>query len=142
MNGDRVHPALFDAGLQVLIGAVTSREQAEGRQAARVPADAGRARRVASPVGATFWSHATVQELTPESFQGTVSLHDDDGNLLLRVEGLRAKTLEDAAAADGSGRATSCTARSGRRRPAPSADETWCAPACRRGRRRARGGSR
>ena len=51
MNGDRVHPALFDAGLQVLIGAVSSRDQAQGRQAARVPADEGRARRVASPGG-------------------------------------------------------------------------------------------
>ena len=83
------------------------------------------------PVGATFWSHATVQELTPESFQGTVSLHDEDGNLLLRVEGLRAKTLEDTAAADGPDAAdilyrAVVGGEAPRRRPT---DDAWCAPA-------------
>jgi 1-acyl-sn-glycerol-3-phosphate acyltransferase len=95
VNGGRVHPALFDAGLQVLIGAVMSREQPrEGKWPAFLPT---RAARVTShrPVGSAFWSHATVEKATPEGFEGTVSIHDDAGNLLLQVEGLCAKTLED-----------------------------------------------
>ncbi|HET8647108.1 MAG TPA: polyketide synthase dehydratase domain-containing protein, partial [Vicinamibacteria bacterium] len=99
VNGDRVHPALFDAGLQVLIAAVTSREQPQnGRLPAFLPT---RAARVVShrPLGTTFWSHAVVDELTPEAFQGTVSIHDEQGELLLRVEGLRAKTLEEVGSA-------------------------------------------
>jgi 1-acyl-sn-glycerol-3-phosphate acyltransferase len=129
VNGDRVHPALFDAGLQVLIGAVTSRDQArDGKLPAFLPT---RAARVVShrPVGSTFWSHATVEELTPESFQGTVSLHDEDGNVLLRVEGLRAKTLEDTAGAGGSDASDLLYRSVWEEKPLAPSGDSWCLPA-------------
>jgi 1-acyl-sn-glycerol-3-phosphate acyltransferase len=132
-NGDRVHPALFDAGLQVLIGAVTSREQPrDGKWPAFLPT---RAARVAShrPVGASFWSHATVEELTPESFQGTVSIHGEDGALLLQVQGLRAKTLEDIRSAEESSTADWLyhLVWEEKALPSPVASERpepWCSP--------------
>jgi 1-acyl-sn-glycerol-3-phosphate acyltransferase len=131
VNGGRVHPALFDAGLQVLIGAVMSREQPhEGRWPAFLPT---RAARVTSyrPVGAAFWSHATVQKATPEGFEGTVSIHDDAGNLLLQVEGLCAKTLEDVRAGSRAASSADVLYRLTWEESRPLAGEMtrWCAPA-------------
>ncbi len=133
VNGDRVHPALFDAGLQVLIGAVTSREPSSGDTLpAFLPT---RAARVVShrPVGATFWSHATVEELTPESFRGTVSIHDEDGTLLLQVEGLQAKTLEDVRAAASTGGSETLYRQVWDEAPLASVEASaggaaWCSP--------------
>lgn len=93
VNGDRVHPALFDAGLQVLIAAVMSQQDPGERSPAFLPT---RAAKVTSyqPVGTTFWSHAKVGRATPDGFEGSVSIFDEAGTPLLQVEGLHAKTLE------------------------------------------------
>ncbi len=99
VDGYRMHPALLDAGLQVLIAAVMTRERPhEGRWPAFLPT---RASRVTSydTAGTAFWSHATVQSATAEGFEGTVAIYAEDGRPLLVVEGLTARTLEDVSGA-------------------------------------------
>jgi 1-acyl-sn-glycerol-3-phosphate acyltransferase len=89
----RVHPALFDAGLQVLIAAVASRQAPGERSPGFLPTHAARITSHA-PIGASFWSHAVVTESTADGFAGSVAIFDDNGICLLEIDGLRAKTLE------------------------------------------------
>ncbi|HEX4568728.1 MAG TPA: acyltransferase domain-containing protein, partial [Vicinamibacterales bacterium] len=91
----RVHPALFDAGLQVLIAAVMSGQAAGSRSPGFLPTHAARIAAHAS-IGASFWSHARLSESTGDGFEGSVAIFDDAGTCLLEIEGLRAKTLESA----------------------------------------------
>ena len=89
----RVHPALFDAGLQVLIAAVESRRKPGERSPGFLPTHADKIASYA-PIGSAFWSHATLSESTTDGFAGSVAIFDESGACLLEIEGLRARTLE------------------------------------------------
>jgi 1-acyl-sn-glycerol-3-phosphate acyltransferase len=89
----RVHPALFDAGLQVLIAAVESRRTPGERSPGFLPTHADTIASHAA-IGASFWSHATLSEATADGFAGSVAIFDESGTCLLEIEGLRARTLD------------------------------------------------
>ena len=129
----RVHPALFDAGLQVLIAAVTSLQAPGVGSPGFLPTRAASIRSHA-PIGASFWSHARVSEATADGFAGTVAIFDEAGTCLLEIDGLRAKTLESVQATGSAAPPRDIYELRWEERPlawapAASADESaWCSP--------------
>ena len=95
-------------------------------------------RRVASPGGATFWSHATVEGSRRNASRARSPCSTTTDNVLLRVDGLCAKTLE-AATADGSDASTSCIAATWEEKPRPTDGRRLVRARVRRRRGRARG---
>ncbi len=96
-DGYLCHPTLFDAALQVLIGAASS-------------GDTGSGSRLFLPVGVEevdyreavtgeLWSHARVIARDPHHITGDVTIARDDGAVLISVRGLRCQIVEDGAVA-------------------------------------------
>ncbi len=129
----RVHPALFDAGLQVLIAAVESRRKPGERSPGFLPTHADKIASYA-PIGSAFWSHAALSESTTDGFAGSVAIFDESGACLLEIEGLRARTLESVHGDQGGAETDDDTyeLRWDERPLAASAHAdtaSWCAPA-------------
>nr|AYM54553.1 polyketide synthase [Racemicystis crocea] len=90
----RVHPALLDAGLQVLGAALWNTESAD--DSPRVLSAVRRLRCHAQPVG-EVWSHARLRAGSgpgTELDEGYVTLLDHEGCALVEIEGIRVERLE------------------------------------------------
>ncbi len=82
------HPAMFDACLQVTLAAL----QSEAPAATLYLPFAVDIVTVYDRLPARAWSHATVRTTNADSFVADISVIDDAGRMLLRVEGLRLAT--------------------------------------------------
>lgn len=95
VTGHQVHPALLDAGFQLLVAA--ARGTASGGDQAGGPLFPVSFRRVVwhrSP-GERFWGHARVRQAQGE-IDGDVTLVTDEGLVAVSCEGLRFKVLDAA----------------------------------------------
>ena len=91
-NGSQIHPAILDAGLQV-IGAVVAAEAAEnGRQGVYLPTRIDQFR-VHSRPGRHLWSHTRVRRREPHATTGEVQLLDEAGRVAVEILGLRFEYL-------------------------------------------------
>ena len=98
LSGDEdyfVHPALFDAALQVLIGAAASAHPDE-RDHLFLPVGIDEVR-YGQPVTHGAWSYAAVLSRDDRHVSGDVQIVDDQGAILLSVRGLRCQVVEAAA---------------------------------------------
>ncbi len=79
------HPAMFDACLQVTLAALPG----EAPASTLYLPFAVDSVTVYDRLPARAWSHATMRATNPDSFVADISVVDDSGRVLLRVEGLR-----------------------------------------------------
>jgi acyl transferase domain-containing protein/acyl-CoA synthetase (AMP-forming)/AMP-acid ligase II/acyl carrier protein len=94
-DGYQTHPALLDAAFQVLAAAV-SPENEEGNGAPSLPVGFGRIK-FHGNLPSEFWSHAVWRDkagLAAGETEADLRLLDDEGKILLEVEGLKLKALE------------------------------------------------
>jgi 1-acyl-sn-glycerol-3-phosphate acyltransferase len=89
-----VHPALFDAALQVLIGAAAS-AQPDERVHLFLPVGIHEVS-YRQPVAKEAWSYARVTARNERHVTGDVEIVGDDGAVLLSVRGLRCQIVEAA----------------------------------------------
>jgi amino acid adenylation domain-containing protein len=92
-----VHPALLDAGLQLLVAAAGMPAAADVE--ATRPLFPVAIRRVVHhrPPGERFWAHVRVREADGAGLEGDVTLVGDDGVVALACEGLRFRALDERA---------------------------------------------
>ena len=90
----QVHPALLDASIQMLIGLLPGRE-AGGSEGPVVPISARRLSVHQQP-GAEAWAHVKLRASGEgdDAPEGDVVLFDASGRVLMEVQGLRLKSLE------------------------------------------------
>ncbi|HMF60543.1 MAG TPA: acyltransferase domain-containing protein, partial [Vicinamibacterales bacterium] len=93
-DGYGVHPALFDAALQVLIGAAASAQPDDGVHLF-LPVGIHEVS-YRQPVAAEAWSYARVTARNARHVTGDVEIVGDDGAVLLSVRGLRCQVVEAA----------------------------------------------
>jgi acyl transferase domain-containing protein len=99
----RVHPALLDAGFQVLAAAVP-RARAEAMAGdIYLPVKLSNIQIRARPQpGATLWSHVVARvdpESSPDAFEGDLFLMDEEGQVMVEALGLRVERLAPARSA-------------------------------------------
>jgi myxalamid-type polyketide synthase MxaE and MxaD len=91
-NGSQIHPAILDAGLQVLGAAVAAEATENGRQRTYLPTRIDEFRVQGRP-GRHLWSHARVQYREADAATGKVQLLDEAGRVALEILGLRFEYL-------------------------------------------------
>ncbi len=96
-DGYGVHPALFDAALQVLIGAAASAAADETKQLF-LPVGIHEVS-YRQPLAREAWSYAKVTARNARHLTGDVLIVGDDGTVLVSVSGLRCQIVEGATAA-------------------------------------------
>jgi len=87
----QIHPALLDAGLQVLTALLPVNEDGEIPVRSYLPLGLTRMRVYAKP-GSKTWVHAHLHPTPPpevETLHGTVRLLDEDGRITAEIQGLR-----------------------------------------------------
>src|SRR5579875_936295 len=97
-----VHPVVLDACFQMLL-AISAVTAAGGRAQAEVylPIAAERIR-VYGPPAPRMWCHAALIDQQAAFLEGCIVLCDDDGNVLIAIEGFRVRTLGDGQSAPSS----------------------------------------
>lgn len=90
----RIHPAILDATIQVVFGAVDPRENRN-----YLPVSMKRIR-FFSGLRPTMWSYARDVKISGNKMEASVSLMDEDGNVLVDIQKLQLQTLEDKAGAE------------------------------------------
>ena len=93
-NGFQIHPAILDAGLQVLGAAVAAEATEKGRQGIYMPTRIGQFRVHGRP-GRHLWSHTRVQHREADATTGEVQLLDDAGRVAVEIQGLRFEYLNE-----------------------------------------------
>jgi 1-acyl-sn-glycerol-3-phosphate acyltransferase len=94
-----IHPALLDAAFQGMLAATQSARAAEiSSQNRYLPASIKRLTFIRAP-GPLFWCYAVVTRIDAEVIEGDVVITDEAGHVAVRVEGLRCKSLHEAARA-------------------------------------------
>jgi myxalamid-type polyketide synthase MxaE and MxaD len=91
-NGFQIHPAILDAGLQVLGAAVAAEATENGRQRIYLPTRIGQFRVHGRP-GRHLWSHTRVQHREADATTGEVQLLDEAGRVAVEIQGLRFEFL-------------------------------------------------
>ncbi|MBV9279370.1 MAG: SDR family NAD(P)-dependent oxidoreductase [Chloroflexi bacterium] len=89
-----LHPAILDACFQLLL-AVEPAEGDGGNRAANqyLPVGVGRIR-VSGRPAPRMWAHARLVEYGAHALAGDISLLDDEGHVVIEIEGFRAQSLE------------------------------------------------
>jgi len=93
-NGFQVHPAILDAGLQVLGAAVAAEATEKGRQGIYLPTRIDQFRFHGRP-GRHLWSHTRVQHRDTDATTGEVQLLDEAGRVAVEIQGLRFEHLDE-----------------------------------------------
>jgi acyl transferase domain-containing protein/acyl carrier protein/ubiquinone/menaquinone biosynthesis C-methylase UbiE len=95
-----IHPAVFDACLQVLSATLRTRSTSNDPEL-YLPVRVNQVRFYSRP-GTTVWSHARLTRLTTKMLEGDLVLADEEGNVLVEVRGLQCNSIgsakDDAAA--------------------------------------------
>ena len=91
-NGFQIHPAILDAGLQVLGAAVAAEATENGRQGIYLPTRIDQFRVHGRP-GRRLWSHTRVQHREADATTGEVQLLDEAGRVAVEIQGLRFEYL-------------------------------------------------
>jgi acyl transferase domain-containing protein/acyl carrier protein len=91
-NGSLIHPAILDAGLQVLGAAVAAEATENGRQGIYLPTRIDKFRVHGRP-GRHLWSHTWVQRREADATTGEVQLLDEAGDVAVEIQGLRFEYL-------------------------------------------------
>jgi myxalamid-type polyketide synthase MxaE and MxaD len=91
-NGFQIHPAILDAGLQVLGAAVAAEATENGRQGIYLPTRIDQFR-VHDRPGRHLWSHTRVQHREADATTGEVQLLDEAGRVAVEIQGLRFEYL-------------------------------------------------
>ena len=92
LGGHQVHPALLDAALQALVGAVGAGPGGVAAGGSIVPVGIGSVA-LSAPPGAAFWTHVTVAPAGPREWTARVALLDDAGVPALVCEDVRLRGL-------------------------------------------------
>ncbi|MGC2163614.1 MAG: beta-ketoacyl synthase N-terminal-like domain-containing protein, partial [Silvibacterium sp.] len=87
-NGFQIHPAILDAGLQVLGAAVAAETTENGRQGIYLPTRIDQFRVHGRP-NRHLWSHGRVQLREADATTGEVQLLDEVGDVAVEIQGLR-----------------------------------------------------
>jgi acyl transferase domain-containing protein/acyl carrier protein len=93
-NAYQVHPAILDAGLQILGVAVAAGATENGNQGIFMPTRIDQFRVCGRP-GLHLWSDAHVQERNADAVTGEVRLLDEAGRVAVEILGLRFEYLGD-----------------------------------------------
>jgi acyl transferase domain-containing protein/acyl carrier protein len=93
-NAYQLHPAILDAGLQILGVAVAAEATENGNQGIFMPTRIDQFRICGRP-GVHLWSEAHVQEREADAVTGEVRLFDDAERVTVEILGLRFKYLGD-----------------------------------------------
>ncbi len=93
-NGFQIHPAILDAGLQVLGAAVAAEATENGRQGIYLPTRIDQFR-VHSRPGRHLWSHTRVWRREAHATTGEVQLLDEAGRVAVEILGVRFKYLDE-----------------------------------------------
>ncbi len=91
-NGFQIHPAILDAGLQVLGAAVAAEATENGRQGIYLPTRIDQFRVHGRP-DRHLWSHTRVQHREANATTGEVQLLDEAGRVAVEIQGLRYEYL-------------------------------------------------
>src|SRR5579859_371206 len=95
-HGFQIHPAVLDAGLQVLGAAIAAEATENGRPGIYLPTRINQFRVHGRP-GRHLWSHTRVQHREAAAITGEVQLLDEAGRVAVEIQGLRFEYLgEDA----------------------------------------------
>ena len=93
-----VHPTILDSAFQALIAGLDANDDGTFEDMTFVPVGIRRLTLV-DAVGRAAWCHGSVRIASPTSVEGEIFLTDDDGRVLVHVEGFRAQALPRADAA-------------------------------------------
>jgi myxalamid-type polyketide synthase MxaE and MxaD len=91
-HGVQVHPAILDAGLQVLGAAVAAEATEKGRRGIYLPTRIDQFRVHGRP-DHHLWSHTRVQHREADATTGEVQLLDETGRVSVEIQGLRFEYL-------------------------------------------------
>jgi len=91
-NGLQIHPAILDAGLQVLGAAIAAEATENGRHGIYLPTRIDQFRVHGRP-GRHLWSHARVRHREADATTGEVQLLDEAGRVAVEILGLRFEYL-------------------------------------------------
>jgi myxalamid-type polyketide synthase MxaD len=91
-HGFQIHPAILDAGLQVLAAAVAAEATENGRQGIYLPTRIDQFRVHGRP-GRHLWSHTRVRHREADATTGEVQLLDEAGRVAVEIQGLRFEYL-------------------------------------------------
>ncbi len=86
------HPAFLDSCFQVLFGAVPEGNR-EINKVLYLPAQIAKVRYYGRP-GQEAWSHAHITHLSPTVLQGDIRIYDEDGCLLIELEGFHCRAVK------------------------------------------------
>jgi acyl transferase domain-containing protein/aryl carrier-like protein len=96
LQGYQFHPALIDSCFQSLLAFLLTEGEDNNRKGPLyLPVWIERLR-VYGRHGSKLWSYARLIELTDEGLEGDVWLLDEDGNVLIEIQGFRLQALEAA----------------------------------------------
>ena len=93
-NTYRIHPAILDAGLQIMGAAVAAEATQNGNQGIFMPTRIDQVR-LWGRTGLHLWSNAQVQERGADSVTGDVRLFDEAERVAVEILGLRFEYLGD-----------------------------------------------
>jgi acyl transferase domain-containing protein/acyl carrier protein len=93
-NAYRIHPAILDAGLQIMGAAVAAEATQNGNQGIYMPTRIDQVR-VGGRTGRHLWSNAHVQERDADTVTGEVRLLDEAERVAVEILGLRFEYLGD-----------------------------------------------
>jgi myxalamid-type polyketide synthase MxaD len=91
-TGFQIHPAILDAGLQVLGAAVAAEATENGRHGIYLPTRIDQFQVHGRP-GRHLWSHTRVQHRDADARTGEVRLLDEAGRVAVEIQGLRFEYL-------------------------------------------------
>ena len=86
-----IHPAAFDACLQVL--SQTLRAEPSDEKRLFLPVRVSRMQFIKRP-GATIWVHARLNKKSTTTLDGDITLMDEDGTILIDLRGLKAQAVD------------------------------------------------
>jgi myxalamid-type polyketide synthase MxaE and MxaD len=93
-HGFQIHPAILDAGLQVLGAAVAAEATEKGRRGIYLPTRIDQFRVHGRP-DRHLWSHTRVQHREADATTGEVQLLDEAGRVAVEIQGLRFEYLDE-----------------------------------------------
>jgi acyl transferase domain-containing protein/NADPH:quinone reductase-like Zn-dependent oxidoreductase/NADP-dependent 3-hydroxy acid dehydrogenase YdfG/acyl carrier protein len=100
-DGHLLHPAVFDACLQVVALAASYTRGDEGRSDTLMPIGISRLQLRRPATGRGLWCHVQVVAETRYVVQGHVTVFDDEGELIARAANFRAQRVANARASSG-----------------------------------------
>jgi acyl transferase domain-containing protein/acyl carrier protein len=93
-DGFQIHPAILDAGLQVLGAAIAAEASENDRQGLYLPTRIDQFRVHGRP-SRHLWSHTRVQHREADAITGDVQFIDESGRVAVEIQGLRFEFLSE-----------------------------------------------